>query len=292
MYNRRMKISSLNPYVYYATRYPFSKGQSSAPRICYGSSLYLISEGHGVIHTCGRTHKTRPGSLVYIPPGQIHEWIADDRDPMVHICCYFDWHFVDRQARFETPSSICYDFPQLHTDMIGPSFYYPIPEHSTVERIRVWTELFEGFYTANEYVSERTMMRNLKVQSRFQGFIEHFLSFTLNEAQIPDPRMDKLLERLDQDLMRGRPEPLEHYYEDLKISRGYFFELFKHATGMSPIQYMNRFRINRAKYDLRNSQLSVTEIAEKHDFSSVHYFSRLFHQITGASPLQYRRGQE
>ncbi|WP_235560997.1 AraC family transcriptional regulator [Bacillus sp. FJAT-28004] len=292
MYNNHMKITSLHPYVYYATRYPFSKGQTSSQRICYGSSLYLISEGQGVIHTCGRTHIARPGSLVYIPPGQIHEWIADDYEPMVHICCYFDWHFVDRQARFESPSTILYDFPQVQTDMIGPAFLYSIPEHSTVERIRIWTELFEGFYTDNVYLTERTLLRNLKVQCRFQAFIEHFLSFALNEAQFPDPRMDKLLECLDQDLMRGRPEPLEHYYEELRISRGYFFELFKHATGMSPIQYMNHFRINRAKYDLCNSQLTVTEIAEKHDFSSIHYFSRLFRQITGTTPLKYRRGQE
>lgn len=44
-----MNFSSLHPYVHLATRYPFAKGQSSAPYICYMSSIYLINEGYGTL---------------------------------------------------------------------------------------------------------------------------------------------------------------------------------------------------------------------------------------------------
>ena len=98
-----MDFANLHPYVYYATRYPFSKGQTSNNRISYASSLYLISEGKGVVHTCGRTHETAAGSLVYIPAGQLHHWVADSQDPMVHVCCYFDWSYIDRRAEFAHP---------------------------------------------------------------------------------------------------------------------------------------------------------------------------------------------
>lgn len=283
-----MSFAAFHPYVYYATEYPFSKGQSSGPRICYASSLYLISAGKGVIATCGRTHAAVPGSLVYIPAGQPHEWIADEHAPMVHVCCYFDWSYTNRSGVFERASSICYDFTQLRTSLVGPQFPYPIPEHMNVETLRVWTDWFERFYTANDYTNERTFMRCLKVQSHFQQFIEFFLSYALQSDKIPDPRMNKLLDRIEQDLVRGNLEPLEAYYMDLKISRGYFFELFKQSTGLSPVQYINNFRISRAKDDLRFSDLSVTEIAEKHHFSSIHYFSKLFRQITGFTPREFR----
>lgn len=125
-----MDFTALHPYVYYATEYRFSKGQTSYPRICYTSSLYLISEGKGIISTCGRKHEAASGSLVYIPAGQPHEWIADTQDPMVHICCYFDWAFMDRSSVFENASAICYDFPQLRTTLVGPAFPYPLPEYS------------------------------------------------------------------------------------------------------------------------------------------------------------------
>ncbi|MFC5404108.1 AraC family transcriptional regulator [Cohnella soli] len=283
-----MDFAGFHPYVYYATRYPFSKAQESRNRHCYASSLYLISEGKGVVHTVGRTYEVQPGSLVYMQAGQPHDWIADSVDPIVHICCYFDWSYVDRHAVFPHPSTICYDKAQLQPSLIGPAFPHFIPEHVKVEKPRIWIDQFETFYTDNEYTNERTFVRSLKVQSRFQQFIEFFLASALKEEQIPDPRMYKLLERLDQDLVRGDLQPLAAYYNELHISRGYFFDLFKQATGIPPVQYINQYRINRAKDDLRFTSISVTEIAEKHGFSSVHYFSKLFRQLSGRSPREFR----
>lgn len=283
-----MDFADLHPYVYFATRYPFSKGQTSNNRICYASSLYLISEGRGVIHTNDRTYETVAGSLVYIPAGQPHHWVADTQDPMVHVCCYFDWSYIDRRAEFTNPSMICYDAATLVTTLIGPAFPYSLPEHVKVEKLRVWMDFFEKFYTENHYTNQRTYVRSLKVQSSFQQFIEFFLTFALKEEHIPNLRMSKLLERLDQDLVQGNLQPLEIYYRELRISRGYFFDLFKDATGLPPTQYVIQFRINRAKDDLLFTNLNVTEIADKHGFSSLHYFSKLFRKLNGLSPREFR----
>ncbi|OPA73796.1 AraC family transcriptional regulator [Paenibacillus selenitireducens] len=283
-----MDFAAFHPYVSYATRYPFSKGQESLNRHCYSSSLYLISEGYGLVRTCDRTYPTVPGSLVYIPAGQPHDWIADSHDPMVHVCCYFDWVHVDRRAYFSHPSVICYDATQLVPALIGPAFPLMIPEHVKVEKLQVWKDFFQKFYTENQYPNEHTYIRNVKNQSYFLQFIEFFLTFVLKDDQFPDQRMYKLLERLDQDLVHGHLQPLESYYKELRISRGYFFELFKNATGLPPTQYINRFRIHRTMDDLRNTNISITEIAYKHGFSSVHYFSKLFRQLNGQSPRKYR----
>ena len=51
---------------------------------------------------------------------------------------------------------------------------------------------------------------------------------------------------------------------------------------------MNQFLVSRAKDDLRSSNLSILQIAEKYHISSVHYFSRLFRQYTGKSPQSFR----
>jgi AraC-like DNA-binding protein len=283
-----MNFAAYHPYVHYATRYPFSKGQTSLNRHCYSSSIYLISEGSGSLRTCGRVYRTDPGSLVYIPAGQQHDWIADSIIPMVHICCYFDWSHIDRRAWFNHPSMICYDASQLNVSLVSAPFPYEIPEYLKVEKLRVWTDLFEKFYTENHYPNERTYIRNIKLQSYFLHFIEFFLSFVLRDDRFPDRRMYKVLERLDQDLLHGLVKPLESYYKEMRVSRGYFFELFKQATGLPPTQYINQFRINRAKEDLSHTSISITEIAEKHGFASVHYFSKLFRLLNGMSPRAYR----
>ncbi|WP_256992300.1 AraC family transcriptional regulator [Paenibacillus sp. XY044] len=281
-------FANLHPYVYNASRYLFSKGQNSISRVCYASSLYLISEGKGMVHFRGEDHPVGPGSLVYMPPGLLHDWYANQEQPMIHYCCYFDWKHIDRREAFLTPNMICFDTSQLQSSLIGPSFPVPIPEYMTVGKLQIWIDWFETFFINNEYTNERTYYRGLKIQSNFQQFMEYFLTFALKKKNIPDPRVLKILERLDHDLMTGNVKPLEFYFRELRISRGYFFELFHQATGLSPIQYMNQFRINRAKDDLRFSNISITEISEKYGFSSVHYFSKLFKQLTGMPPKEYR----
>lgn len=287
-----MHFSGFHPYVYYATRYPFAKGQSSFPRICYASSIYLISEGLGVLKTCGRTYEAEPGTLIYMPAGQHHEWLADLQQPMVHVCCYFDWHYVERKSLSDWAAPICYQPDQLQHELVGPAFPYSIPEAKTVESLRPWIDHFQSFYKSGEFTNEKTFMRSLTTQRNFQTFIDYFLNVMLKETHIPDSRIGRLLDRMEHNLLSGALYPPAYYYEDLNMSRGHFFELFKKTTGYSPIQYMNRFRIGRAIEDLLHTSLSITDISDKYHFSSVHYFSRLFNKQTGQSPRDFRESEQ
>ena len=81
---------------------------------------------------------------------------------MVHVCCYFDWSYVDRRALADHPSVICYDIAQLIPSYVGPAFPYAIPEYMRVEKIKVWSDLFEKFYTGNQFENEHTYMRSVK----------------------------------------------------------------------------------------------------------------------------------
>lgn len=284
-----MNFASLHPYVYLATRYPFAKGQSSFPRVCYTSSIYLISEGYGVLSKNGKSSRLGPGSLVYIPAGQLHEWVADSDNPMVHLCCYFDWHYVEREDVFDTACPVCYPPNVLQQAYVGPTFPYALKEISKVESLQIWQDLFEDFYKSGAYTNEQTFMWSLMIQRNFQTFIDYFLNCCMgNDYVIPDRRISQMLKSMEQDLLHGAPKQLDSYYKSLNMSRGHFFELFRKSTGYSPSKYMNHFRIGRAKYDLLHTTLSITQIAEKYHFKSVHYFSRLFHQLTGQAPRQYR----
>lgn len=287
-----MDFSEFHPYVYYATRYPFSKGQLSTSRICYTSSIYLISEGLGVLRTCGRTYETGPGFLVHIPAGQSHDWLADKEDPMVHICCYFDWSYVERKSLADWAAPICYQPDQLQQELVGPTFPYAIPEVVTVDSIRPWIDQFQSFYKSGEYTNERTFMRSLTTQRNFQSFIDYYLQSMLKESHIPDPRIGRIIDQMEQDQLSGMNRPPAYYYESMNISRGHFFDIFKKTTGYSPIQYRNRFLISRSMDDLLHTSLSITDISEKYHFSSVHYFSRLFHKHTGQSPRDYRLSEQ
>ena len=73
----------------------------------------------------------------------------------------------------------------------------------------------------------------------------------------------------------------------------YFRRSFKRHTALSPLQYLNGLRIERAKVLLRlESSLSVGEIAVRCGFSDPLYFSTAFKRHTGLSPLAYRKGEK
>ena len=64
---------------------------------------------------------------------------------------------------------------------------------------------------------------------------------------------------------------------------------FRQELGTTPIEYLQRYRINQAKRLLRSSSKTITEIALDVGFSDSGYFSRIFHRETGLSPEAFRR---
>lgn len=64
---------------------------------------------------------------------------------------------------------------------------------------------------------------------------------------------------------------------------------FKAVTGFTVIEYHNFCRIRKAKQLLKDTALSVTEVASLTGFSNVAYFERVFRMHTSDTPSSYRR---
>lgn len=71
-------------------------------------------------------------------------------------------------------------------------------------------------------------------------------------------------------------------------SEGHFSRLFRARTGMTPMSYLNRIRIEQARRWLENSGLEVSRIAELCGFRCPHYFARVFRRVTGVAPSSLR----
>ncbi|PDO09762.1 MAG: hypothetical protein BLM47_10785 [Candidatus Reconcilbacillus cellulovorans] len=74
---------------------------------------------------------------------------------------------------------------------------------------------------------------------------------------------------------------------ELGLHRNYLSFLFKKETGMSFMQYLTRFRIEKAKSLLAKKRYMVYEVAEMVGYSDPAYFSRMFKQVTGLSPVEF-----
>ncbi|MDC7228660.1 MAG: AraC family transcriptional regulator [Spirochaetales bacterium] len=99
--------------------------------------------------------------------------------------------------------------------------------------------------------------------------------------------VEEIRSRLQENLLTRRPVS-----EILNIggySYNYLRAVFKEVTSSSPVQYLNRMRIEYVCEQLSYSSQSIKEIAYSAGFDDPQYFSRMFKKTTGITPGQYRR---
>ncbi len=72
------------------------------------------------------------------------------------------------------------------------------------------------------------------------------------------------------------------------MSTFHFAREFKRTTGTPPHQYLIKFRVDRAKVLLTESEMPLVEISSRSGFSHQSHFTRLFRRLSGTTPQCYR----
>ena len=111
--------------------------------------------------------------------------------------------------------------------------------------------------------------------------------------------MSRETEDLNRRLLRARDAMDRAYAEPLDvravaavahISPAHFSRSFRDVFGETPHRYLQRRRVERAMFLLRETDRSVTDVCFDVAFSSLGTFSRTFRDIVGETPSAYRRG--
>lgn len=72
------------------------------------------------------------------------------------------------------------------------------------------------------------------------------------------------------------------------VSPAHFSRMFREVFGESPHRYLQRRRVERSMFLLRDTERTITEICFDVGFGSVGTFSRTFKSIVGQAPSAYR----
>jgi len=83
--------------------------------------------------------------------------------------------------------------------------------------------------------------------------------------------------------------PVEEMIKRSKLAERTFKRRFSTATGLTPIAYVQRLRIEDAKRRLERTDTSVDEISWRVGYEDASFFRRLFKRTTGLTPSAYRR---
>lgn len=109
--------------------------------------------------------------------------------------------------------------------------------------------------------------------------------------------MSRTVEETNRRMLRARDTMDRAYARPLDVaalariahvSPAHFARTFRATFGETPHRYLQRRRVERAMFLLRESDRSVTDICYEVGFGSLGTFSRTFRDIVGSSPRTYR----
>ena len=97
----------------------------------------------------------------------------------------------------------------------------------------------------------------------------------------------QLMDLLSTGISRTQRE-VKYYADRLNVSPKYLSATIKRVTGLNVMSYINRHAVPILKKYLDDERLSLTQISEMMNFSSLSYFSRYCTKHLGKSPSEYR----
>lgn len=277
-------------------------------------ALYDVSHIRDYIlylkNQCGLSVTLHPkGSETVITQSELMEFNIHDNSYCIFVktfenaykhCISCQKKVIDR-CRSGSYSGICYAGVR--------EFIYPITDHAgntvgfisvsgyadqnadsyiekTSERFSIpITRLFETYRTLKEGIPDKDTIDTLIIP--LCNMLELAYMKTANEPK----RDTSLTEQVIFYLKRYRAQKIssEDICSKFNCSRSHLSHTFNRDTGTTIREYLNALRINDAKNLLKNSKLTVTEIAYSVGFSDSNYFSNVFKRNVGMSPRAYRR---
>ena len=228
----------------------------------------------------------RPGQFVIIPPDACHT-SATIKGPVFRACVHFDW----MGSGFSSGHPVCSYHPQRpHRNRVAlrPGF--------------VPAGLLAGSFAINGPVPvllEKMFPRWQTEESLQQGLCRgHFLELLIHllwpaeRRKTAGSRALRLAHAAKEILDRqGETAPsVRALLASLGFSYPHICRIFNKSFGITPVEYLNARRLERAKELLAHRSLTISEIAYTVGFRDPGYFTRRFTRQNGMSPKVYREG--
>jgi signal transduction histidine kinase/DNA-binding response OmpR family regulator/ligand-binding sensor domain-containing protein len=158
-------------------------------------------------------------------------------------------------------------------------------------------------YGANAYVTKPfnldLLSKQVKNLIEYKSIIQASLNSVSNhedslqftslsfEDTIDNQFIQKLIKTIEDNLENG-DYTLDNLSKDLLISKINLNRKIKALTGLTPNQYIRKFKLNAAAKYLEKSKYSIAEITYKVGFNDLKYFREIFKEEFGSTPSEFR----
>lgn len=226
----------------------------------------------------GSLYKLVPGQFLFVNCGSIHSGQAVDNPEAYAIVFHLRMLFSDEV-------DICknkYLIPLQNRKVLVSSF---IQDENVKEDI---CEIIK-YFKQKDYGYE-LMIKGLLFKIIFRLFNNNYVKKDLHDKDFGF-KLEKIKTVLDYiNSNYSTPLKIEELSKMANLSKFYFCRLFKEITHLTPVDYINKFRIERAVEFIKNTDMSISDIAFEVGFNNISYFIKIFKRYIGVTPLQYKKG--
>ncbi|QHW35247.1 AraC family transcriptional regulator [Paenibacillus rhizovicinus] len=225
-----------------------------------------VVEGAAEYEIEGRKIETRRGDLIYHSPSQAHEVRTFPDEKYICISILFDFG----------------DIPYPVEHMLGQDRYLGNFAGHAIEKML--TRLITHYHqpgAAHHAICQGLLMQ---IIGEISGWKREQENKTQGQQKIKTKMVlvrNYIADRFDRDIKHQELEELSG------LSRNYIILKFRKAFGMTPFEYLTRVRIERAKELGIQTNMSISEIANRVGYADVHTFGRMFKQNMGTSFSQF-----
>lgn len=235
---------------------------------CADNILIYCLRGRGWFIIGNKKYHIGPNEFMHVPATtQYMRYGADADDPWTIYWVHFTGHDM---VSFNTTLKI--------TEKDGPRNIA-----FNEKAISIWENIYQSLEMG--YSKDNLMNANLCLHY----FLATFLYPEKHMEQPDNNSPDLVTETIH--FMRSKLEA-KLTVDDLalrhQLSHSHFSNLFKKATGMSPIDYFIQLKIQKACRMLYDATIKIKDVALAIGYDDPYYFSRLFKKLMDVSPEQYR----
>ena len=237
----------------------------SIPHTHQYTELFYITDGDGQFRIEDRLYPVKKDQLVVVNPNVIHTEISSKTHPLEYIVLAIDGLELELSGQKELPDYIL-DFSS---------------DQDTVSCIRNMMKETQaglpGYEKICQAYTEILLLRLLRN-----------VNFTVTTATPLVSRQCDMIKRYI-DANYKESLSLDDLSRVVHINKFYLAHAFKKEYGVSPINYIVSRRIEESRYLLKETDMSLSQIARVLGFSSASYFSQSFRRSEGVSPIEYRK---
>lgn len=259
-----------------------------APHKNRGMEITYIEKGMLEWMAEGVPENVESGSIYFTLPWQVHGSV-NPREPentIWHVLFHLEEDCPDPQTHFRFPESFGFsdeEMQVLSTTFAGATHHcFP----ATPAMRGLMPTLIAELQSTHELRDAHTitLLRAILVELKriIAGEVVDTGRYTYSEQKV-QALIATLPARCDE------PWTLASMAEECGIQRTQLNKVFQKLTGGTPMEYLFRIRIERAKTLLRETDIKIIDIAFECGYGTSQYFANTFKQATGASPSQYRK---